>query len=71
MIVICEPHRIWYMPKYLSFSTWPNMSLVSPVAFNITEPNVNYTIDLALALGRCKGSDFISFLLMLLFKDIF
>jgi hypothetical protein len=35
--------------------------LVSPVAFNITELNVNYTIDLALALGRSYFSSFSRF----------
>jgi hypothetical protein len=37
------------------------MSVVSTVAFNITELKVNFTIDLALALGRCKGSKIIIF----------
>jgi hypothetical protein len=31
------------------------------MGFNITELKASYTIDLALALGSCKGSDFLFF----------
>ena len=30
-------HKIWCMTQHLSFTTWTNMSLVSTVAWNITE----------------------------------
>jgi hypothetical protein len=47
------------------------MSSVSTIGFNITELKANYTIDLALALGRCKGSNFTFSLLKLLVLFVF
>jgi hypothetical protein len=35
------------------------MSSVYTMGFNITELKAGYTIDLGLAVGSCKGSDFI------------
>ena len=51
MIVICEPiiyssnkSDAWH--KILSFNSWPNMSMVSTVAFNITELKLNLVLAL-------------------------
>jgi hypothetical protein len=47
------------------------MSSVYTMGFNITELKARYTIDLALALGSCTGSDFIFSLLELLVLFVF
>jgi hypothetical protein len=47
------------------------MSSVYTMGFNITELKASYTIDLALVLGSCKGSDFIFSLLKLLVLFVF